>query len=159
MYRIGKSTDIHQLVEHRPLILGGVQVPSDLGLLGHSDADVLLHAIAEAILGALGKDDLGTHFKDDDEKTLNMSSSIILNKVCEMMNQDGYEINNLDALILLEKPKLRNYIDAMKKNVASLLHTSINNINIKATCGEKMGFVGKREGAIAECVVLIKTKE
>lgn len=159
MYRIGKSTDIHQLVEKRPLILGGVTIESEKGLLGHSDADVLYHAIAESILGALGLDDLGTHFPDTSLSIKNISSSIIMKKVYEMMDQRGYEINNLDALIIIEKPKLREYIDKMKENVATLLHTSKESINIKATRGEKLGFIGKEEGALAECVVLIKSKQ
>lgn len=157
MYRIGQSTDIHQLVNNRKLILGGVVINNDLGLLGHSDADVLLHAISEAILGALALNDLGCHFKEDEE-TLNMSSMKILEKVYEIMDKKGYIINNIDSLIIIEKPKLRPYIDQMKENIASVLHTSIDNVNVKATCAEKLGFIGNNQGALAQAVVLLKKK-
>lgn len=158
MYRIGQSTDIHQLVENRKLILGGVKIESKKGLLGHSDADVLLHAISEAILGALGKNDLGCLFPDNDIKFKDISSLLILQKVYEIMDLNGYKINNIDSLIIIEEPKLRPYIDKMKENVANVLHTSIENINIKATCSEKMGFIGKKEGALAQAIVLLIKK-
>lgn len=156
MYRIGQSTDIHQLVENRKLILGGVEIPHHKGLLGHSDADVLLHAISEAILGALGENDLGCLFPDNDMKNKDISSMVILAKVYELMHNKGYEINNIDSLVIIEEPKLRPYIDKMKANIANVLHTDITNINVKATCSEKMGFIGKKEGALAQAVVLIK---
>lgn len=158
MYRIGQSTDIHQLVENRKLILGGVEIPSDKGLLGHSDADVLLHAIAEAILGALALNDLGTMFPDSDEKYKGISSLILLEEVYKVMDQKGYQINNVDSLVIIERPKLRNYIDQMKQNIAKVLHTDVNNINVKATCSEKMGFVGEGKGAIAQAIVMLKQK-
>lgn len=158
MYRIGQSTDIHQLVENRKLILGGVEIESKKGLLGHSDADVLLHAISEAILGALGKNDLGCLFPDSDAKYKDISSLLILQKVYEIMDENGYKINNIDSLIIIEEPKLRPYIDKMKENVADVLHTSITNVNIKATCSEKMGFIGKKEGALAQAIVLLIKK-
>ena len=156
MYRIGQSTDIHQLVENRKLILGGVEIPHHKGLLGHSDADVLLHAISEAILGALGENDLGCLFPDNDRKNKDISSMVILAKVYEVMINKGYEINNIDSLVIIEEPKLRPYIDKMKANIANVLHTDITNVNVKATCSEKMGFIGKKEGALAQAVVLIK---
>lgn len=156
MYRIGQSTDIHQLVENRKLILGGVEIPHHKGLLGHSDADVLLHAISEAILGALGENDLGCLFPDNDMKNKDISSMVILAKVYELMHNKGYEINNIDSLVIIEEPKLRPYIDKMKANIANVLHTDITNVNVKATCSEKMGFIGKKEGALAQAVVLIK---
>lgn len=158
-YRIGKSTDIHQLVTNRKLIIGGVNIPSNLGLLGHSDADVLLHAIAEAILGALGKEDLGTYFPDNSKETLNMDSKIILQDVYNMMNQEHYEINNLDCLIIIESIKMKPYIHSMKEIIANILHTDIDNVAIKATCMEKMGFVGENKGAIAEAIVMLKKDE
>ena len=158
MYRIGQSTDIHQLVENRKLILGGVEIPSDKGLLGHSDADVLLHAIAEAILGALALNDLGTMFPDSDEKYKGISSLILLEEVYKVMDQKGYQINNVDSLIIIERPKLRNYIDQMKQNIAKVLHTGVNNINVKATCSEKMSFVGEGKGAVAQAIVMLKQK-
>ena len=156
MYRLGQSTDIHQLTENRKLILGGVEIPHHKGLLGHSDADVLLHAISEAILGALGENDLGCLFPDNDMKNKDISSMVILAKVYELMHNKGYEINNIDSLVIIEEPKLRPYIDKMKANIANVLHTDITNVNVKATCSEKMGFIGKKEGALAQAVVLIK---
>lgn len=159
MYRIGQSTDIHQLVKGRDLILGGVKIDYPLGLNGHSDADVLLHAISEAILGALALNDLGCLFPDNDNKYLNISSLVILEKVYEIMDQKGYQINNIDSLIIIEEPKLRPYIDKMKQNIATTLHTSINNVNVKATCSEKLGFIGKKEGALAQAIVLLKKKD
>lgn len=158
MYRIGQSMDIHRLVNNRDLILGGLKIEHPLGLLGHSDADVLLHAIAEAILGALALNDLGSIFKDNDESIKGISSMVILSKVYEMMNQRNYEIVNVDSLVIIEKPKLRPYIDKMKDNIAKVLHTSIDNINVKATCAEKLGFIGKEQGAAAQAIVLIKKK-
>lgn len=158
-YRIGKSTDIHQLVLGRKLIIGGVEIPSSIGLLGHSDADVLLHAIAEAILGALGKEDLGTYFPDNSTATLNMDSKVILQEVYEMMAKENYAINNIDCLIIIESIKMKPYISSMKNVIASILHTDIKNISVKATCMEKMGFVGQDKGAIAEAVVMLKKDE
>lgn len=156
MYRIGQSTDIHRLVSDRKLILGGVEIPFEKGLLGHSDADVLLHAIAEAILGALALNDLGCLFPDNDIKNKDISSMVILSKVYELMNEKGYQINNVDSLVIIEKPKLRDYIDKMKENIANTLHTDISNVNVKATCSEQIGFVGRQEGAIAQAIVLLK---
>ena len=158
MYRIGQSTDIHQLVENRKLIIGGVEIPYHLGLKGHSDADVLLHAIAEAILGALVENDLGTLFPDTDEKYKGISSLILLKEVYKLMDQKGYKINNIDSLVIIEKPRLREYIDQMKSNIANALNTSVNNVNVKATCSEKIGFVGRQEGAVAQAIVMLIKK-
>lgn len=159
MYRIGQSTDIHRLVENRDLILGGVKIDSPLGLLGHSDADVLLHAIGEAILGALGRNDLGTLFPDNDPQYKGIASTKLLETIYDIMDKDGYVINNVDSLVIIESPKLRPYIDMMQANIATILHTDYNNVNVKATCMEKMGFVGNKEGAIAQAVVLLKKKD
>lgn len=159
MYRIGQSTDIHRLVENRDLILGGVKIDSPLGLLGHSDADVLLHAIGEAILGALGRNDLGTLFPDNDPQYKGIASTKLLETIYDIMDKDGYVINNVDSLVIIESPKLRPYIDRMRTNIATILHTDYNNVNVKATCMEKMGFVGNMEGAIAQAVVLLKKKD
>ena len=158
MYRVGQSTDIHQLVQGRKLILGGVQIESEKGLLGHSDADVLLHAISEAILGALGLNDLGCLFPDTDKKNKDISSLKILNKVYEIMDEKGYQINNIDSLVIIEIVKLRPYIEKMKTNIANVLHTDISNVNVKATCSEKLGFVGDGKGAVAQAIVLLKKK-
>lgn len=158
MIRIGQSTDIHQLVEGRKLILGGVEIEHTQGLLGHSDADALLHAIAEAILGALALGDLGKHFPDTDPKYKGVSSLVILEAVYHKMVESGYEIGNVDALIMIEKPKMAPHIPMMISNVAKALHCEQNQINIKATRGEKLGFVGNEEGVQAQAVVLLNKK-
>ncbi len=159
MFRIGQSSDIHKLVEGRKLILGGIEIPYIKGLLGHSDADVLCHAIAESILGALALGDLGKYFPDTDDKYKGMSSIEILSKVYMIMVKEGYVIQNLDSLILIEKPKLAPYIEDMRKKIASAVHCEINQISIKATRGEKMGFIGREEGIMAQCVVLLKKQD
>ena len=158
MYRIGQSTDIHRLVEGRKLIVGGVEIPHDKGLLGHSDADVLTHAIAESILGALALGDLGKHFPDTDPQYKGMDSIWMLGQVYEKMVACGYEINNLDALMMIEKPKMAPHIMAMRENVAKVLHCDIERVSIKATRGEGLGFVGEQLGAQAQCVVLLKKR-
>ena len=158
MFRIGQSTDIHPLKEGRKLIIGGVNIPYEYGLDGHSDADVLLHAISEAILGALGLNDLGCLFPNSDKKYKDISSLILLKEVYEVMNQKGYQINNIDSLVIIEQPKLRPYIDEMRKNIADVLHTDVANVNVKATCSEKIGFIGRKEGAVAQAVVLLIKK-
>ena len=158
MLRIGQSIDIHQLVEGRDLIIGGVKIDYDKGLLGHSDADVLLHAIIESIIGALGLGDIGKHFPDNDPKYKGISSMILLEHCFHLMDEQRYEINNLDSLILCEQPKMAPYIQKMKENVAKTLHCDVSQINIKATRGEKMGFVGRGEGMLAQAVVLLRKK-
>lgn len=155
MIRIGQSMDIHQLEEGRQLVLGGVQIDHHKGLVGHSDADVLTHAIAEAILGSLGLGDLGKHFPDTDDKYKGISSLVLLDMVVQTMEEKGYQIGNVDSLILIEKPKMAPYIEAMKKNIAQVLHCEEELINIKATRGEKLGFVGREEGVVAQAVVLL----
>ena len=156
MYRIGQSSDIHKLVKDRKLILGGVEIKSEVGLLGHSDADALLHAIAEAIIGALALNDLGHHFPDNDDKYKDISSLKILKEVYKLMINNGYEIVNVDSLIMIENIKMKPYINMMKENIAQTLNTSINNVNVKATCAEKLGFIGKGEGVMAQAIVLLK---
>lgn len=154
--RIGQSSDIHRLVPGRKLILGGVEIESDLGLLGHSDADALVHAVAEAVLGALALGDLGHHFPDTDPKWEGVSSLIILREVTRMMEEKGYCIGNVDALVMIEKPKMAPHIQKMRKNIADALHTDIDNVSVKATRGEGLGFVGRREGVMAQAAVLLK---
>lgn len=156
--RIGQSQDIHKLVEGRDLIIGGVKIPYEKGLLGHSDADVLLHAIIESIIGAMGLRDIGTHFSDKDPKYEGISSLKLLDETYKMMEENGYKLVNLDSLIVIEKPKMAPYIDKMRENIAEHLHANINQINVKATCAEGMGFVGTGEGALAQCVCLIEEK-
>ncbi len=156
MYRIGQSSDIHQLQVGRKLILGGIEVPSALGLVGHSDADVLVHAIGEAIIGALGLGDIGTHFPDTDPQYKNISSLILLEKINHIMKHEKYSIVNIDALIIIEEPKLKPYIQAMKECLANVLDIAQADINIKATRGEKLGYIGRLEGVMAQAVVLLK---
>lgn len=155
MFRIGQSSDIHQLVEGRKLILGGVEIPHTKGLLGHSDADALLHAIAESILGALAMGDLGKHFPDSDAAFKNMDSLWMLKEVYTRMVKQGYQVNNVDAMIMIECPKMAPYIESMRVNVANALQCEINQINIKATRGEKLGFIGHEEGVLAQCSTLL----
>lgn len=153
--RIGQSTDIHRLAEGRKLILGGVEIPSDLGLVGHSDADALCHAVAEAILGALALGDLGKWFPDTDPKWEGADSIKILAQVGMMMRQRGYTIRNIDSLIMIEKPKMAPHIMAMRENIARALVCDLDNVSVKATRGEGLGFVGKSEGVQAQAVVLL----
>ena len=157
--RIGQSIDIHQLDYNRPLILGGVHIPHEKGLIGHSDADVLLHAVAESILGALALGDLGHHFPDTDPAYKGISSMILLEKVFDLMDEKGYQIGNIDALILAEKPKMAPHIMQMRKNIAACLHCDISQVSVKATRGEKMGFVGQEEGMVSTCVCLLEEKK
>ena len=156
MIRIGQAVDIHQLQSGRSLVLGGVQIEHEKGLLGHSDADVLVHAIAESILGALALGDLGKHFPDTDPKYKGISSMLLLAHVYELMKDKNYKIGNIDATILAEKPKMAPHIQQMRENIASCLHCSIDLVSIKATRGEKMGFVGHEEGMVALCVCLLE---
>lgn len=156
--RIGQSTDIHQLVEGRDLILGGVKIEHSKGLLGHSDADVLIHAVMEALIGAMGLGDLGKHFPDTDPKYKGISSLLLLEETYHLMEENGYVVSNIDATILAERPKMAPHIIKMRENIARALHTDVTNINIKATRGEKLGFVGREEGMMAQAVCLIETK-
>ena len=156
--RIGQSQDVHKLVEGRKLIIGGVEIPYEKGLLGHSDADVLLHAIIEALIGAMGLKDIGTHFSDKDPKYEGISSLKLLSATKKMLDENNYKVINIDSLIMIEKPKMAPYIDKMRENIAKELECDISQINVKATCFEKMGFVGSGEGAIAQAVVLIDDK-
>lgn len=158
MYRIGQSSDIHQLAQGRELILGGVKIAHDKGCLGHSDADVLLHAVAESILGALAMGDLGKHFPDTDPKYAGINSMLLLKEVAGLMLEAGYVINNLDALIMIEKPKMAPHIEAMRKNIADCLNCDISQVSVKATRGEGLGFVGREEGVLAQCITMVKNK-
>mgnify|MGYP003284306265 FL=1 len=153
--RIGQSTDIHRFAENRKLVLGGVEIPYEKGLLGHSDADALTHAVAEAILGALALGDLGHHFPDTDPKWEGVNSLIILKEVGKMMRDLGYRIGNIDSLILIEKPKMAPHIEEMRHNFAEVLDCDISRVSVKATRGEGLGFVGRREGVLAQAVVLL----
>ncbi|OFI49020.1 2-C-methyl-D-erythritol 2,4-cyclodiphosphate synthase [Floricoccus tropicus] len=153
--KIGQGYDVHELVENRKLIIGGVDIPHDRGLLGHSDADVLLHAITDAIIGALGLGDIGHAFPDTNPEIAGIASTKILSDTYDKMIDKGFVIGNIDATIMAEQPKMKPHLAEMKKNIAQILHTSEENINIKATTTEKLGFVGREEGMACEAVVLI----
>ena len=157
-YRIGFSKDIHQLVENRKLIIGGVVIPFEKGELAHSDGDVLYHALAESILGALALGDLGKHFPDTSDETLDMDSSVIVSKVVKMMFEKGYEVNNVDIFVSLERPKLKDYIESMRNNVAKLLQVNIDQVSIKAGTNEKCGEVGRGEAIEATSMILLRKK-
>ena len=153
--RIGHGYDVHKLVENRKLILGGVEVPFQLGLLGHSDADVLLHAISDALLGAAALGDIGKHFPDTDESYSNIDSRILLRKVVELLKDKGYRIVNIDATVIAQKPKLRDFIGTMRQNIAEDCNLEPDAVNVKATTEENLGFTGKLEGISAHAVCLI----
>ena len=157
--RIGHGYDVHKLVEGRKLILGGMEIPFEKGLLGHSDADVLLHAIAEAILGALALGDLGTHFPDNDPKYKGIDSKILLKEVVKMMKEKGYKIGNVDTMLILELPKMKPHILEIRESIAGLLETSVDNISVKATTNEKMGYLGENKAIEANAVVLLESGE
>lgn len=159
MFRIGQSSDIHQLAEGRRFILGGVEIEHTKGLVGHSDADALLHAVAEAVIGALGEGDLGKHFPDTDPQYKGISSLILLEHVTRLMETKGFRIGNVDALIMIERPKMAPHISAMRKNIAAALRCGEDQVNVKATRGEKLGFVGREEGVLAQAVVLLEKME
>lgn len=154
--RIGFGTDIHRLVAGRPLVIGGVTIESDLGADGHSDADVLMHATADAVLGALALGDLGTHFPNDDERWRNAVSSQFLRYAVGLMNMRGFSVGNLDAVVHLERPKLRPHIDAMRANLADALGVSIDQVSVKAKTGEGVDAVGERRAVSAQAVLLLQ---
>lgn len=156
--RIGFGYDSHRLVSGRRLILGGIEIPHEKGLLGHSDADVLVHAICDAILGAIGEGDMGGHFSDADQAYKDISSLKLLQVLRQLMDKKGFFVNNIDSTIVLETPKLMEYTPEMAKNIASALHVAIDSINIKAKTNEGMGFIGRNEGAAAFAVVTVKEK-
>lgn len=158
MFRIGNGYDVHRLVPDRKLIVGGVDIPHELGLLGHSDADVLLHAVADALLGAAALGDIGKHFPDTDEQYRGISSMLLLETVGQKLEELHYSISNIDATIIAQKPKMRPYIPMMEENIARVLKLDINQVNVKATTEEKLGFTGREEGIAAKCAVLIYDK-
>ena len=154
-FRVGTGFDVHALVENRPLILAGVQIPYEKGLLGHSDADVALHALMDALLGAAGKGDIGKHFPDTDAKYEGADSRRLLRVVVEMLRQDGWQVNNADVTIIAQRPKLAPFIATMRELVANDLGIGKDAVNIKATTTEKLGFTGRGEGIAAEAVASI----
>ncbi len=154
--RIGYGIDFHQLVTGRDLFIGGVQIPHDMGALGHSDADVLLHAICDAMLGALSLGDIGVHFPDTSNEFKNIDSKILLARTYELIQKEGYKVVNIDSSLCLEAPKIKPYVPAMQQVIADILQISIKDISIKATTTEKMGFVGRKEGLVAHAVCLLE---
>lgn len=153
--RIGFGYDVHRLVEGRPLVLGGVAVPSERGLDGHSDADVLAHAVADAVLGAAALGDIGLHFPDTDERWRGADSLALLRAVVLRAAEEGWAVGNVDATLVLERPKVRDYVDRMRANLAEALGVPPSSVSVKATTNERMGFVGREEGAAAHAVCLL----
>ena len=153
--RVGLGYDVHKLVEGRKLIIGGVNVPHEKGLLGHSDADVLIHAVMDSILGALALGDIGKHFPDTDEKYNGSDSMKLLEFVYNLINEKGYGIGNIDCTIIVQSPKMAPHIQNMRENIAKALNTSIENINVKATTEEGLGFTGAKEGIAAQSICLL----
>lgn len=154
--RIGHGYDVHKLVEGRKLIVGGVEIPHSLGLLGHSDADVLLHAISDALLGACAMGDIGKLFPDTDDKWKGADSLFLLSEVVKKINEQGFFIENIDSTLIAQKPKMRPYIDQMRANIANACGIDVSAVSVKATTEEKLGFTGREEGISAHAVVLIK---
>ena len=153
--RIGFGYDVHRLVEGRPLILGGVEVPHETGLAGHSDADVLLHAITDALLGAAALGDIGAHFPDTEAQWKDADSRMLLREVGRLIEEAGYRIANIDATVALQRPKLRPYLDAMRRAIAETLGLDVGQVSVKATTTERLGFVGQEAGAAASAVCLL----
>ncbi len=157
MFRIGHGYDVHALTEKRKCIIGGVDIPYEKGLLGHSDADVLLHAISDSILGAAALGDIGKHFPDNDEKFKGADSLELLKEVNRILNNAGYRVVNVDSTVIAQAPKLAPYIEKMRENIASALEISADFVSVKATTEEKLGFTGRKEGISAHSVCLIET--
>ena len=158
VYRIGSGIDFHQMTEGRKLMIGGVEIPHYKGALGHSDADVLLHAICDAILGALALGDIGVHFPDTDSSYKDIDSKILLKKCFDLINAKGYKIINIDSTLCLQVPKIKPYVLQMQEIIASILEITKDDISIKATTTEKLGFVGREEGLQAYATVLLGSK-
>lgn len=156
MFRIGQGFDVHQFAENRPLIIGGIAIPYDKGLIGHSDADVVLHTIADACLGAIGEGDIGHHFPDTDPAFKDADSAQLLKQVWEFVEKRGYSLVNLDCTIMAQKPKMAPHVQKMKKRIAELLQSTEEQINVKATTTETLGFVGREEGIASMAVVLLQ---
>ena len=155
-FRIGHGYDVHKLEEGKKFIIGGIEIDHDKGAVGHSDADVVIHVICDALLGALSLGDIGKHFPDTDEKYKGIDSKILLQKVMKLVEDKKYQISNVDVTILLQKPKLRNYIDSMRDTLSNIMEINKSQISIKATTTEGLGFVGREEGVAAHCVCILK---
>lgn len=157
MLRIGQGYDVHRLTENRKLIIGGVEIPYEKGLLGHSDADVLLHAVSDALLGAAALGDIGCIFPDNDEKFKDADSLVLLSQVADLIYENGYRINNIDCIIIAQRPKMRPHIKKMRENIALACRMDVSFISIKATTEEGLGFTGSGEGISAQAVCLIES--
>lgn len=156
MFRIGQGFDVHRFGEGRPLMIGGVEIPYEKGLIGHSDADVLLHAVADACLGAIGEGDIGRHFPDTDAAFKDADSAALLAHVFRLVKQKGYKLGNLDCTIIAQKPKMAPYIGKMRETIARILEAENGQVNVKATTTEKLGFAGREEGIAAQAAVLLE---
>ena len=156
MMRIGHGYDVHRLTEGRKLILGGVEIPYEKGLLGHSDADVLTHAVMDALLGAVGLGDIGRHFPDNDDRFLGADSLLLLKEVCRLLSVKGYRIGNVDVTVIAQRPKLMQFIPEMRRNLAGVMNVDEDAVNVKATTEEKLGFTGEGLGIAAHAVALIE---
>lgn len=158
MMRIGHGYDVHKFKEGRRLVIGGVEIPFEFGLDGHSDADVLLHAICDALLGAAGLGDIGLHFPDNAEKFKDIDSTLLLKEVCRLIDEKGYSVSNVDCTVIAQKPKLRAYIDEIRKIIADCISVDADCVNVKATTEEGLGFTGAMEGIAAHAVCIIENK-
>lgn len=159
MLRVGMGYDVHQLVEDRKLIIGGVEIAHEKGLLGHSDADVLLHAIMDALIGAIGEGDIGKHFPDTDERYKGASSMRLLESVGNLLKEKRASIHNIDATIITQRPKMAPHIQVMRENIARVLNLQVGQVNIKATTEEKLGFTGAEQGISSQAIVLVDLNE
>lgn len=155
-FRIGHGYDVHKLEEGKKFIIGGIEIDHDKGAVGHSDADVVIHVICDALLGALSLGDIGKHFPDTDNKYKGIDSKILLQKVMKLVKEEKYQISNVDVTILLQKPKLRNYIDSMRDTLSNIMEINKSQISVKATTTEGLGFIGREEGVAAHCVCILK---
>ncbi|WP_060203368.1 2-C-methyl-D-erythritol 2,4-cyclodiphosphate synthase [Sporosarcina koreensis] len=155
MIRIGQGFDVHQFEEGRPLIIGGITIPHDKGLTGHSDADVLLHTVTDAALGAIGEGDIGRHFPDTDDAFKDADSAVLLQKVWEIVESKGYRLGNVDCTIMAQRPKMAPHIETIRARIAELLKADVSQVNVKATTTEKLGFVGREEGIASMATILL----
>lgn len=158
MIRIGQGFDVHKFEEGRPLIIGGITIPHDRGLTGHSDADVLLHTITDAALGAIAEGDIGRHFPDTDAAFKDADSAVLLEKIWQLVDERGYRLGNIDCTVIAERPKMSPHIEAIQARVAELLQADTSQVNIKATTSEKLGFTGREEGIAAMATILLQKK-
>lgn len=158
MIRVGQGFDVHKFEEGRPLIIGGIEIPHERGLVGHSDADVLLHTITDAALGAIGEGDIGRHFPDTDAVFKDADSAILLEKIWELVNERGYVLGNIDCTVIAERPKMSPHIHMIQARVAELLKADVSQVNVKATTSEKLGFTGREEGIAAMATILLIKK-